>query len=76
MPLLSRAVTVMVSATPAVAGVGKPVTINVAAGSPAGLTMMPVCDPVMLLVAVAVSDCVPAVFSVALKVCTPASVAV
>jgi hypothetical protein len=39
----------------------------------AGLTVMPVWLPVMLPVevSVAVSDCVPAVWSVALKVCTP-----
>ena len=55
-----------------------PVTLNVTAGSPAGLTVMPPCVPVMLPVAAsaAVSDCVPVVFRVALKVCTPASAAV
>ena len=42
------------------------------------LTMMPPSVPVRLavLVSVAVIDCVPAVFRVALKVCTPASAAV
>jgi len=47
-------------------------TANVTA---AGLTVMPVWLPAMLPMAVsaAVIDCVPAVFSVALKVCMPAS---
>ena len=44
----------------------------------AGFTVMPASVPVRLavVVSVAVIDCVPAVFSVALKVCIPASAAV
>jgi hypothetical protein len=44
----------------------------------AGFTVMPPSVPVRLVVVVSAteSDCVPAVFRVALKVCTPASAAV
>ena len=67
----------MVPATPAVAGDGKPVTVRPLAGArrvdrDAG--WLPVMLPVA--VSVAVSDCVPVVFSVALKVWTPLSAAV
>ena len=62
--------TVKLPALPAVMGEGKPETIILLAA--AGVTVMPVSLPVMPP-SVAVSDCVPAVFSAALKVCTPAS---
>ena len=60
-------------AVPAVVGDGKPATVSVLAA--AGLTVIPDWLPVMPLLAVsaAVSDWLAAVFSVALKVCTPAS---
>jgi len=52
---------------PAVTGDGKPATVSVLAA--AALTVMPVWLPVMATVAVSVtvSDCVPAVFKVALN---------
>ena len=71
------AVTVTVPATPAVVGDGKPATTRLLAA--AGLTTMPVCEPVIvyeLLMSVAVKDWLPAVLSVPLKVCWPASAAV
>ena len=63
-------------AIPAVVGEEKPETTRLLAA--AGLTVMPVCEPVIVLVtvSVAVRDWLPAVFSVALKVCWPASDAV
>ena len=61
------AVTVKVAAVPAVTAEGKPETMSVLAA--AGLTVMPAWLPVMLdvTVSVAISDCVPAVFKVALN---------
>ena len=48
-----------------------------AADDAAGDTTMPGCEPVSApVVSRTVSDCVPAVFRAALKVCTPASAAV
>ena len=67
MPYWSSAVTVKFPAAPAVTGDGKPATRSVLAV--AGLTVMPVWLPVMVDVteSVAVSDCAPAVFKVAVK---------
>ena len=63
-------------ATPAVIGEGKPATVKRLAA--AGLTVMPVCVPAPLgiTVSLTVMDWLPAVFRVALKVCTPSSAAV
>ena len=70
------AVTMKVAGVPAVREDGKPVTTRLLAA--AGLTVMPVSLPprVAVVVSVTVSDCVPAVFRVALKVCKPWSAAV
>ncbi len=64
---------VTVPTVPAVVGEGKPETTRLLAAT--GLTLMPVCEPVivLVLVSVAVSDWLPAVLSVTLKACTPAS---
>ena len=69
------AVTVTVPAATAVTAEGKPVRTRLLAA--AGLTVMPLWLPVIVLVtvSVAVSDCVPAVLRVALKLWTPASAA-
>ena len=60
-------------ATPAVVGEEKPITPR--ALSAAGLTRMPDWVPASVLVTVSltVNDWLPAVFSVATKVCTPPS---
>src|SRR5947207_15458298 len=72
LPYASLAVTVKLPVIPAVVGDGKPDTISVLAA--AGLTVMPVWLPVMLLdVSVTINDWLAAILSVALKVCTPAS---
>src|SRR5713226_4842334 len=67
LPNESLAVTVKVPAIPAVTDDGKPATMNVLAA--AGLTVIPICAPVMLedTVSVAVRDWAPAVFKVALN---------
>ena len=67
----SLAVTVKLFVPPAVVRLGYPLTVKLLA--PAAFTVMPLCVPVMdpVTVSVAVSDCVPAVFNVALKVPTP-----
>ena len=63
-------------AAPTGLGDGKPVTTTVLAA--AGLTTMPTWLPVKsgVVVSVTVSDCVPAVFSVTVKVWVPLSPAV
>ena len=67
--------TVKLPAIPAVTGEGNPATVKVLAAI--GLTLMPGCVPVPLVVlSVTVSDCVPAVFRMALKLWTPWSAAV
>ena len=75
-PLAFKAVTVTVWETPAVVGEVKPFTRKLA--GLARLTRMPDCVPVIVEVtaSIAVIDCVPAVFRVALKLCTPLSAAV
>ena len=72
-PKASLAVTVKLCATPAVVGLGKPLSTRLAAA--AALTTIPLCVPVMepATVSVAVIDCAPAVFNVPLNACTPAS---
>src|SRR5437870_3323469 len=72
LPLLSLAVTVKVAAVPAVMDVGKPLTTNMVATAPP-LTTMPFWLPVRdaLTVSWAVSDHVPGVLKVALKVPVP-----
>ena len=74
-PKASRAVTVKFPATPAWFGEGKPATRTLLAA--AGWTVI-ACVPAIELVAVsvAISDWLPADFSVALKVCMPPSPAV
>ena len=61
------AVTVRLPAVPAVTGEAKPATMSVVAA--AAFTVMPLWVPVMLAgpVSAALSDCVPAVFKVALN---------
>ena len=72
LPKASLAMTVKLPAVPAVVGDEKPATASTLAA--AALTVMPVWLPVMLpVVAVTVRDRLPAVFSVALKTCTPLS---
>ena len=68
---MSFAVTVTDPAVPAVVELGNPETVRLTAL--AALTVIPVCEPVMLLVtvSVAVIDCVPEVFKVKLKVPAP-----
>ena len=63
-PYASFAVTVTEPAVPAVTGLEKPETVKVEAE--AGLTVIPVCEPVIVpvTVSVAVIDWVPAVFNV------------
>ena len=65
--------TVTLPAVPAVVEVGKPDTTRVlaAAGDTLMFDSVPVIEEVLL--SVAVIDCVPAVFKVALNVCIPAS---
>ena len=74
-PYASFAVTVTELATPALAGFEKPETTKVEAD--AGLTVIPVCEPVIVLVtvSVAVIDWVATVFSVTpfVNTCTPLS---
>ena len=69
------AVTVTLLDVPAVLGEAKPETTRLLAA--AGLTAMPLWLPVIVLVtvSVAVSDWLPAVLRVALRVWTPASAA-
>src|SRR5205823_3732336 len=68
------AVTVKLPAVPAVVGDGKPVTVSAPAA--AGGTVMPDCAPLMETgrASGGVRDWLPAVVSVGVKLCTPASV--